>query len=668
MRNYKYIDKESPKAMTVGLFEFLNLDDAVEAIDEMTMSLYNKKLGAKNFGELVYKDETSPQCYTEVISCIKCGSNDICKNGKDRKGVQRYKCHCCGHTFSATSHTLSSNTDQNPGKWMSFIIGLLNCETCEELSKKCGISVPTAHRWRLKVFAALEYLADDVKLSDVIFADDTRIPYNFKGNHSIEFLAPRKAHKRGHQNTRKNVNKNTICVLCAIDSSDRAFSHCIGFGNPSGKRLSNGFKNKLNVTEHTVLVTDGAQSFKKVVDDYKIPRWERKITVTKKGRKFPNMHGVFHIQKINSYHSRLKEFLSKFKSVASRYLPGYLLLFDYTQNNKSLSDEEMAKNILNAMVQSQHDMTFEMLERKYMIPISNGPETELWEIKIPRKEQKIYRDWYNKIPVKEICEKHKISRSKIYSIKEKVEKYGVHDKIMNPIKKKYVAPQLPPLTKREWDIFLKCYRDGKTYVSVGHEYGISKQMVHKIIKKVLRYPESTTVKKYKRPKHKPTVKANHEQIYKDFKLMKTEDVNHESVYEILASKYGLQKRSVKSIILELRANDKNATFLYHHSKEYKTLPPQEYYDFLEKRDKRIYEQYLTFKTDNSDISDVQIFEMLLNDYDLSVHTIARIVYDAKKGIYRTITPYKSKIQANYNQKILMQQEHSQAQEQTDEAC
>ena len=98
------------------------------------------------------------------------------------------------------------------------------------------------------------------------------------------------------------------------------------------------------------------------------------------------------------------------------------------------------------------------------------------------------------------------------------------------------------------------------------------------------------------------------------------------------------------------------------------MPPQEYYDFLEKRDKRIYEQYLTFKTDNSDISDVQIFEMLLNDYDLSVHTIARIVYDAKKGIYRTITPYKSKIQANYNQKILMQQEHSQEQVQTDEAC
>lgn len=281
MKNFKYIDKESPKAMTVGLFEFLNLDDAVEAIDEMTISLYNKKLDAKNFGELIYNAETSPKCYTEVISCVNCQSKNICKNGKDRNGIQRYKCNECGHTFSASSHTLSSHTNQNPGKWMSFIIGLINCETCEQLSKKCDISVPTAHHWRLKVFAALEYLAKNVQLSDIIFADDTRVPYNFKGNHSIEFLAPRKAHKRGHQNTRKNVNKNTICVICAIDSSDRAFSHCIGFGNPSGKRLSNGFKDKLNVTEHTVLVTDGAQSFKKVVDDYKIPHWERKITVTK---------------------------------------------------------------------------------------------------------------------------------------------------------------------------------------------------------------------------------------------------------------------------------------------------------------------------------------------------------------------------------------------------
>ena len=74
MKNFKYIDKESPKAMTVGLFEFLNLDDAVEAIDEMTISLYNKKLDAKNFGELIYNDETSPKCYTQVISCVNCQS------------------------------------------------------------------------------------------------------------------------------------------------------------------------------------------------------------------------------------------------------------------------------------------------------------------------------------------------------------------------------------------------------------------------------------------------------------------------------------------------------------------------------------------------------------------------------------------------------------------
>ena len=82
----------------------------------------------------------------------------------------------------------------------------------------------------------------------------------------------------------------------------------------------------------------------------------------------------------------------------------------------------MAKNILMAMVQNPCDMTFEMLERKYMIPISNGPETELWEVKIPRKEQKIYRDWYNKMPINEICKKHKINRRKIYSIKAKEEK------------------------------------------------------------------------------------------------------------------------------------------------------------------------------------------------------------------------------------------------------
>ena len=237
--------------------------------------------------------------------------------------------------------------------WTVFVKGLLKGETYKELSRECGVSTTTIRNWRLKVFVALERLAEDVKLSGLIFADDTRIPYNFKGCHGGEFIAPRNSHVRGGQTTMKNHQKNEICVLCAIDANRNSFSRCIGFGTPSGKRLSNGFADKLHVDENTVLITDGAQTYGRTVKDYGIPQWERRVTKKVKGKRFPNTaHGDMHIQIINNYHKRLKEFLVRYHGVASRFLPGYLLLFDYKENHRHLTEDEQAKEILETMASS----------------------------------------------------------------------------------------------------------------------------------------------------------------------------------------------------------------------------------------------------------------------------------------------------------------------------
>lgn len=626
MKITKYVDMNSPVDMIVDMYSRLSLEEAIPALNEMMIMAYNKKLEADNFGEIVYNEETNPKSYTEVISCSFCKSNDIRKNGKDRNGAQRYTCKQCGRTFSPSSRTLSSHTVQNPGKWMQFIIGLLNCETCEVLSEKCGISVPTAFYWRLKVFAALEELAENVKLSGAICADDTRIPYNFKGNHGIEFLAPRRIHKRGHQNTIKNVHRNMICVVCAIDSCGHSFSCYIGFGNPSGKRLSKGFKDKLKVENHTVLVTDGAQAFKKVVDDYKIPHWERKVTIVRNGKRYPNLHGHFHIQKINNYHSKLKRFLANFNSVSSRYLPGYLLLFDFIENNPNLSKEEMAKKILQTMVIIRSDTTYEELKRKYKIPISNGPEEELWEAKVPQNEQKIYKDWYKKMPIAEICKKYKINRRKIYMIREKVEKYDLHEKIMASKPK-----TVKPISDRNWEIFLKCHHEGRTYKSVGEEYGIGVQQTYTIVRHIRNLPESAAVKKYTKPTNKSSRKIiDHDEIYNNFRLIKSPEVKFKDAYNILASMHDKTPNSISHIVLNKRVQDENAQFVYHCSEERKTMNKSDYYAYLDVRDNQIYNEVAERKEQNPTVSLNDIFKIVAPKFNISVDRTTKIYYKVKK--------------------------------------
>lgn len=105
-----------------------------------------------------------------------------------------------------------------------------------------------------------------------------------------------------------------------MDENRNSFSKIIGFGNPSGARITDGFKDKISVSENTILVTDGAKSFGDAVGKYKIPQWERRATLTKGNKRVPNTINTFNVQKINTYHGKLKRFLSNYNGVSSRIL------------------------------------------------------------------------------------------------------------------------------------------------------------------------------------------------------------------------------------------------------------------------------------------------------------------------------------------------------------
>jgi transposase-like protein len=36
---------------------------------------------------------------TQILRCSRCDSTDVIRHGKDRKGVQRYRCRACAYTF-----------------------------------------------------------------------------------------------------------------------------------------------------------------------------------------------------------------------------------------------------------------------------------------------------------------------------------------------------------------------------------------------------------------------------------------------------------------------------------------------------------------------------------------------------------------------------------------
>jgi hypothetical protein len=73
------------------------------------------------------------------------------------------------------------------------------------------------------------------------------------------------------------------------------------------------------VDKDAILCTDGAQVYKKVARTMGLTH--RAINVQKGIRV---VDGAFHIQNVNAYDSRLKQWMARFHGVATKYLENYL--------------------------------------------------------------------------------------------------------------------------------------------------------------------------------------------------------------------------------------------------------------------------------------------------------------------------------------------------------
>ncbi|MGG0184516.1 hypothetical protein ABEY26_00480, partial [Bacillus rhizoplanae] len=64
---------------------------------------------------------------------------------------------------------------------------------------------------------------------------------------------------------------------------------------------------------------------------------------------FTNLRSVrwiYHIQHVNSYHKRLKEWMNRFQGVATRYLDNYLFWHRFLELHKKMPKQEKAKFML----------------------------------------------------------------------------------------------------------------------------------------------------------------------------------------------------------------------------------------------------------------------------------------------------------------------------------
>ena len=309
--------------------------------------------------------------FSEGRVCPICGGVHVQRNGRRANGSQKFVCTDCGKTFSIKKNTIFSGTHKSASVWKEFLGCMSEGLSLDKTAERCGITHPTAFVWRHKVLDAIGEALKGTELTGIVEADEAFLPVSYKGDKKAfdSGGSGREPRKRGGGNHRRGLSDELVCLPCAIDRKGKAVSRVAKLGKCSAaavKAVLGG-----HVSGKATLCTDGDASYRKFSKD------NGNGLMQIKGGK-GTVKGIYHIQHLNAYHSKLKAFLASFKGVSSKYLNNYL-----TWNNvvgaRRGGLAEKARTLLDLVVSALFSETSLSIPKRSPLPIlvKNQSKSEL---------------------------------------------------------------------------------------------------------------------------------------------------------------------------------------------------------------------------------------------------------------------------------------------------
>ncbi len=285
--------------------------------------------------------------FTEGLGCIHCGSVKVKRNGKYRNR-QRYLCRDCGKSFNDLTNTPISGT-RYLGKWSTFFQLMVEGYTLPKIAERLGIHLSTAFYWRHKVLFALRSLGFQT-LKGIIESDETFFKESFKGREVVD----RKPKKRGGRDKKRGISNLKIAVVVAQDRNGQVISQKAGTGRVRAEEINAVIGDFIDPS--SLLCTDTATNYKKFALMKELKH--ETINISKEGYV---KKGIYHLQNVNSYHKRLKDWMQRFQGVATKYLDNYLYWFNFLQQSKKMENKERVNQLLLSACQKSNLITVRYL-------------------------------------------------------------------------------------------------------------------------------------------------------------------------------------------------------------------------------------------------------------------------------------------------------------------
>ena len=243
------------------------------------------------------------------FGCPHCANRDVVRWGQ-ASDLPRYRCKACSRTFNALTKTPLANLRLKE-KWAEQTKAMIDGVSTAKAAERCGVHYTTAFRWRHRFLASLA--GDKPRaMTGVVEGDETFILESFKGKRSD---MPRKPRKRGGKSPKRGLSAEQIPVIVARDRAGCTTDAVLPRLNRASIEAALGGV----VTPANQFCCDGGNAIVAFARKAGIPTH----ILPAPGKPNPQAPD-FHINNVNAYHGRLKEWLRRFHGVATKNLPNYL--------------------------------------------------------------------------------------------------------------------------------------------------------------------------------------------------------------------------------------------------------------------------------------------------------------------------------------------------------
>ena len=276
----------------------------------------------------------------EPDTCPCCGDQKAVFIRKGiMRGKQRFQCKSCGRKFTYDTKQLTSNSHQPMESWIVVLEDTLSLASLDSTAEKIGVCHSTAFRMRHKLLVYIEeVVTSSSPLEALIEADETYVIESQKGTK----VTHRKPRRHGESCGKRGLSNDQLCICVATDRDHHGIARCVNRAKPGSEDIMNALGD--HIAEKSVLLFDGITSYNYLAEQKNCEK------VSLVGHESYNK--VYHLNTVNSLHSRFKAMMRKLRGVATKYLNRYAALFSTTG---FFAGELNGSSVLNTDSSPTHD-------------------------------------------------------------------------------------------------------------------------------------------------------------------------------------------------------------------------------------------------------------------------------------------------------------------------